>query len=92
MFRVSLAAVANSGRASADRPAQTESAPCRRQGRVIAQSRGVGDLIYELQARFRPESHAVSDRSIEIDHRRGHDGSQPVVERRDAGPVGIAPD
>ena len=31
----------------------------------------------------------MGDRSIEIDHRRGHHGAQPVVERSNSVPVGI---
>ncbi len=64
-------------------------APRRRQWRIIAQGGGVGNLVYQPQAHFGPECHAVGDRSIEIDHWRGHHCSQPVVERCDAGPVGI---
>ena len=45
-------------------------APRRRQGRVVAQGVGVGDLVYQPEARVGPERHAVGDRAIEIDHGR----------------------
>ena len=84
----SRAASSSSRRASAVRPRRVEqlAAHARQQVRV-RQRAGRDQLVDDRQGRRRPLGHRHRDRPVELDHRRGREPAERLVEQHDPVPV-----